>query len=64
MHNEKIAEKLLAQIRSPQDAYEYAIPRKNGLEYSRKMEINPFVGQPATIKLKPVHYINVRGRYN
>ena len=31
MHNEKTAEELLAQTRTPQDAYEYAIRREKGL---------------------------------
>ena len=32
MSNEKIAEEVLAQTRSPQEAYEYAIRRKKGIE--------------------------------
>ena len=35
MSNEKIAEELLAETRSPQDAYEYAIRREKGIEHSK-----------------------------
>ena len=64
MHNDKIAEELLAQIRTPQDAYEYAIRREKRIEHSRTMKINPFGGQ-TTPKQEPIHYINTRGgRYN
>ena len=64
MSNEKIAEELLAQTRSPQEAYEYAIRREKGIEHSRTMKINPIGGQ-STTKQEPVHYINTRGgRYN
>ena len=35
MHNEKTAEELLAQTRTPQDAYEYAIRREKGIEHIR-----------------------------
>ena len=63
MTNEKIAEELLAQTRTPQDAYEYAIRREKGIEHSRTMKTNPFGGQTTT-KHEPVHYINTRGRYN
>ena len=48
MYNEKIAEELLAQTRTPQDAYEYAIRREKGIEPSRTMKINPFGGQTTT----------------
>ena len=58
--NGKIAEELLAQTRSPQEAYEYAIRREKGIEHSRTMKINPFGGQ-STTKQEPVHYINTRG---
>ena len=64
MNNEKVAEELLAQTRSPKEAYEYAIRRDKGIEHSRTMKINPFGGQ-ITSKQEPVHYINTRGvRYN
>ena len=62
MNKEKIAEEILAQTRSPQDGYEYAIRRENEIEHSRTMKINPFRGQTTTIKQEPVHYINTRGR--
>ena len=64
MNNEKIAEELLAQTRSPQDAYEYAIRREKGIEHSRTMKTNPFGGQTTITKQEPVHYVNTRGRYN
>ena len=40
MNNEKFAEELLAQTRTPQEAYEYAIRREKGIEHSRTMKIN------------------------
>ena len=64
MNNDKIAEELLAQKRSSQDAYEYAIRREKGIEHSRRMKTNPFGGQNITTKQEPIHYINMRGRYN
>ena len=64
MNNEKIAEELLAQTRTPQDAYEYAIRREKGIEHSRTMKTNPFENQIATTKQEPIHYINTRGRGN
>ena len=50
MNNEKIAEELLAQTRSPQDAYEHAIRRENGIEHSRTMKTNLFGGYHITPK--------------
>ena len=47
MNNEKIAEELIAQKQTPQDAYEYAI-RRESIEHSRIMKINPFGGQTTT----------------
>ena len=47
MNNEKIAEELLAQTRTPQEAYEYAIRREKGIEPSRTMKVNPIGGQAA-----------------
>ena len=64
MHNQKIAEELLAEARNPQDAYEYAIRREKGIGNSRTININPFGGQSATIKQESVPYINTRGRNN
>ena len=64
MNNEKIAEELLAQTRSPQEAYEYAIRREKGTEHSRTMKINPIGCQTVTPKQEPVHYVNKRGRQN
>ena len=61
MNNEKIAEELLAQTRTPQDAYENAIRREKGIEHSRTMKTNPFGNQIATTKQEPIHYINTRG---
>ena len=63
MKNEKIAEELLAQTRTPQDAYEYAIRREKSIEHSRTMKTNPF-GRQTTTKHEPVQYINTRVRYN
>ena len=64
IHNEKIAVELLAQIQTPQDAYEYAILREKGIKHSRTMKIHPFGGHTAP-KQEHVHYINNRGgRYN
>ena len=64
MHNEKIAEELLAQTRTTQDAYEYANRREKGIEHCRTMKINPFGGH-TTPKQEPIHYINKRGgRYH
>ena len=60
MNNEKIAEELLAQTGSPQDAYEYSIRREQG----RTMKTNPFGGQTLITKQEPVHYVNTRGRQN
>ena len=65
MHNEKIAEKLLAATRSPQDAYKYAIDRGKVIQHSRTMKTNPFGGQNSNNdKQEPIHYINPRGRNN
>ena len=64
MNNDKIAEELLAQTRSPQDAYEYAFRRKKGIEHSRTMKTNPFGGHQITPKQEPVNYINTQGRSN
>ena len=64
MNNDKIAEELLAQTRSPQDAYEYAIRRAKGFEHSCIMKTNPFGGHQITPKREPVNYINTRGRAN
>ena len=40
MSDEKIAEKLLAEIRLPQDAYEYAIRREKGIKHNKAMKKN------------------------
>ena len=64
MQNEKIAEEILAQTRSPQDAYEYAIRREKGIGLSRTMKANPFGNQVTSTKQEPVYYINTRGRSN
>ena len=65
MHNEKIAEQLLAQssTRNPQDAYNYSIRREKAIEHSRTLKINPF-GNQTRVKQEPVHYINTRGCTN
>ena len=64
LNNEKSAEELLTQTRSPQEAYEYAIRREKGIEHSRTMKINPIGGQTVTPKQEPVNYVNTRGRQN
>ena len=64
MNNEKIAEELIAQTRSPQDAYKYAIRREKGIEHSRTMKSNPFGQRNTTKKQEQVHYISTRGRYS
>ena len=63
-NKEKIAEELLAQTRSPQDAYEYAIRLAKGRDHGRTKKTNPFGIQTTTTKQEPVHYLNTRGRYN
>ena len=40
MSMDKIAEELLAETKSPHDAYEYAISRAKGIEHSQKLVIN------------------------
>ena len=62
MNNEKIAEELLAETRTPQEAYEYAIRREKGIEHSKTMKLNP-IGptSPVTIKQEPMGYIQPRG---
>ena len=64
MNNEKIAKELLAQTRTPQDAYEYAIRREKGIEHSREMKTNRFGNQIATTKQELINYIKARGRGN
>ena len=65
MNNEKIAEELLAQTLTPQEAYKYAISREKGIEHSRTMKVNPIGGQTVTTpKQEPIHYVNTRGRQN
>ena len=62
MNHDKIAEELLAQTRTPQDAYDYAIRREKGIEHSRTMKTNPLGGQQVTPKQEPVNNINTRVR--
>ena len=38
MNNDKVAEELLAQTRSPQDAYEYAIRREKGIKHKNQIK--------------------------
>ena len=64
MHNEKISEELLAQTRTPQDAYEYAKCREKGIKHNRTMKTNPFGNPITTSKQEPIHYIHTRGRGN
>ena len=62
MNNEKIAEALLAETRTQQEAYEYSIKRQKGIERSKTTKINP-IGptSPVTIKQEPMGYIQSRG---
>ena len=64
MNNDKIADELLAQTRSPQDAYEFTIRREKGIEHSHTTKTNPFGGHQIMPKQEPVNYINTRGRAN
>ena len=65
MHNEKVKEELLAEPRSHQDVFEYAIRREKGIEHSQATKTNPFRGPSTTpLKQEPVLYINLRGRGN
>ena len=60
----KIAEELLAQTGTPQEAYKYAIRREKGIEHNLTMKQNPIGGQTVTPKQEPIHYVNTRGRQN
>ena len=42
----KIAEELLAETRTPQQAFEYAIRREKGIEHSKTMKLNPIGPNP------------------
>ena len=64
MNNDRIAEELLAQTRSPQGTYKYAIRREKCIEHSKTIKINPFGGHQITTKQEQVNYINTRGRVN
>ena len=65
MSYQKIAEELLTETRSLQDAYEYAIRREKGFEHSKAMETNLF-GAPATpnttLKQESIGYVQPCGR--
>ena len=62
MNNEKSTEKLLAETRTPQEAYEYAIRREKGIVHSKTMKLNPTgPTMPVTIKQEPMGYIQPRG---
>ena len=65
MLNEKIAEELLAETKSPQDASEHAIRREKGIEHSKARRTNPFgtiTSTTATFKQEPMGYIQPRRR--
>ena len=64
MQMENIAEELLAQTRSPKNAYEHAIRREKVIKHSRTMKTNSFGDQVTATKQEPVYYINTRGRSN
>ena len=58
MTNEKVAEELIAESRSPQSAHEYAIRREKGIERSRTIKSNPFGATSSrTIKQEPMGYM-------
>ena len=62
MKNEKLAEELLADTRTPQKAYEYAIRREKGVEHSKTMKLNPIgTNSSVAIKQEPIGYIQPRG---
>ena len=63
MNNEKIADELLTETRTPQDAYEYAFRREKGTEHSRTMKSNAFRPKSSsTIKQELRGYFQPRGR--
>ena len=64
MINEKIAEELLAETRSPQRAFLYAINKEKEIEHSKTMKTNPFGLSKVspTIKQEPLGCIYLRGR--
>ena len=64
MNNDKIAEELLAQTRSRQDANEYTKNLEKAIEHSKTMKINLFGGHQITAKQELVNYINTRDRGN
>ena len=68
MTNKNIAEELLAETRSPQDAYKCAIRRERRIQNSELMKTNPFGSSQtsSTIKQETMGYIqgSVRGRRN
>ena len=65
MHFDKIAEELLAETRSPLDAFKYSIRREKGTEHGRTLQTSPFGGPSTTPTVQePVHYINSRSRGN
>ena len=60
MSNKKIAEELLAETRSPIDAYNNAIRREKDIEQSKAMKTNPFGAPSATntsLKQEPMGHI-------
>ena len=62
MKIERIAEELLAEIRTPQEAYEHAIRREKGIEHCKTMKLNPNgTTSLLTIKQEPMGYIQPRG---
>ena len=51
MDNEKIAEQLLAETRTPQEAYEFAISCEKGIEHSKTMKLDP-IGTNLSVAIK------------
>ena len=63
MNNEKIAEEMLAETRTPQEAYEYAISREKGIENSKNVKLNPIgTNSSVTIKQEPIGIYSTQRR--
>ena len=62
MKIERIAKELLAETRTPQEAYQYAIRLEKGIEHCETMKLNPNgTTSLVTIKQEPMGYIQPRG---
>ena len=49
MYNKKITEELLGETKTPQEAYEYAIRRKKGIEHSKTMNISQTINSDTKV---------------